>query len=175
MCMYFSYILLFFFFKQKTAYEMRISDWSSDVCSSDLGVGVAQEDQFAHLRAGIGDSGLGIRKIKSEASWVPLGRCVTGLDTRCCRCDVNSDAQAFAVPNPQSRIPNPGLLTSSTTAAAAASRPGGRGPAPNGSRTGSCPAPPAARRPGCRAAARPPGTATAPANPAPAAKRWSRA
>src|SRR3546814_16415322 len=27
----------FFFFKQKTAYEMRISDWSSDVCSSDLG------------------------------------------------------------------------------------------------------------------------------------------
>src|SRR3546814_4279036 len=30
------YIFIFFFFKQKTAYEMRISDWSSDVCSSDL-------------------------------------------------------------------------------------------------------------------------------------------
>src|SRR3546814_9253229 len=29
--------LLVFFFKQKTAYDMRISDWSSDVCSSDLG------------------------------------------------------------------------------------------------------------------------------------------
>src|SRR3546814_15143881 len=29
-------LYLFFFFKQKTAYEMRISDWSSDVCSSDL-------------------------------------------------------------------------------------------------------------------------------------------
>src|SRR3546814_17679986 len=28
--------VIFFFFKQKTAYEMRISDWSSDVCSSDL-------------------------------------------------------------------------------------------------------------------------------------------
>src|SRR3546814_5037550 len=28
--------VMFFFFKQKTAYEMRISDWSSDVCSSDL-------------------------------------------------------------------------------------------------------------------------------------------
>src|SRR3546814_5582343 len=28
--------MFFFFFKQKTAYEMRISDWSSDVCSSDL-------------------------------------------------------------------------------------------------------------------------------------------
>src|SRR3546814_8231831 len=30
-------LLVVFFFKQKTAYEMRISDWSSDVCSSDLG------------------------------------------------------------------------------------------------------------------------------------------
>src|SRR3546814_11800483 len=30
---------MYFFFKQKTAYEMRISDWSSDVCSSDLGYG----------------------------------------------------------------------------------------------------------------------------------------
>src|SRR3546814_7393183 len=29
-------VVLFFFFKQKTAYELRISDWSSDVCSSDL-------------------------------------------------------------------------------------------------------------------------------------------
>src|SRR3546814_1880720 len=29
-------LILLFFFKQKTAYEMRISDWSSDVCSSDL-------------------------------------------------------------------------------------------------------------------------------------------
>src|SRR3546814_14532403 len=29
-------MICFFFFKQKTAYEMRISDWSSDVCSSDL-------------------------------------------------------------------------------------------------------------------------------------------
>src|SRR3546814_8521423 len=30
-------LIIVFFFKQKTAYEMRISDWSSDVCSSDLG------------------------------------------------------------------------------------------------------------------------------------------
>src|SRR3546814_7378598 len=34
-------MFLVFFFKQKTAYEMRISDWSSDVCSSDLGREVA--------------------------------------------------------------------------------------------------------------------------------------
>src|SRR3546814_9808785 len=32
---------VFFFFKQKTAYDMRISDWSSDVCSSDLRVALA--------------------------------------------------------------------------------------------------------------------------------------
>src|SRR3546814_4004271 len=36
-CRYVLLLCLFFFFKQKTAYEMRISDWSSDVCSSDLG------------------------------------------------------------------------------------------------------------------------------------------
>src|SRR3546814_4956199 len=34
-----------FFFKQKTAYEMRISDWSSDVCSSDLGEQQRGQDQ----------------------------------------------------------------------------------------------------------------------------------
>src|SRR3546814_12222381 len=39
----FCFLLCLFFFKQKTAYEMRISDWSSDVCSSDLLVG----DRFA--------------------------------------------------------------------------------------------------------------------------------
>src|SRR3546814_6057195 len=41
----------FFFFKQKTAYEMRISDWSSDVCSSDL---LAQREEAAeHIGADI--------------------------------------------------------------------------------------------------------------------------
>src|SRR3546814_6025033 len=35
---YYVTFFIFFFFKQKTAYEMRISDWSSDVCSSDLGI-----------------------------------------------------------------------------------------------------------------------------------------
>src|SRR3546814_6068779 len=37
---YFVFYYVFFFFKQKTAYDMRISDWSSDVCSSDLVVGL---------------------------------------------------------------------------------------------------------------------------------------
>src|SRR3546814_5887445 len=36
MVLYSMLLVVVFFFKQKTAYEMRISDWSSDVCSSDL-------------------------------------------------------------------------------------------------------------------------------------------
>src|SRR3546814_4529326 len=46
--------MIFFFFKQKTAYEMRISDWSSDVCSSDL---VAQGLNFVSVTNRIGASG----------------------------------------------------------------------------------------------------------------------
>src|SRR3546814_3634747 len=49
--MFLLFFSLFFFFKQKTAYEMRISDWSSDVCSSDLLVLEAEHlgAVFAHL------------------------------------------------------------------------------------------------------------------------------
>src|SRR3546814_17435019 len=50
---------LFFFFKQKTAYEMRISDWSSDVCSSDL--------KFAAL--GAPTSASDFWQLGFEASW----------------------------------------------------------------------------------------------------------
>src|SRR3546814_6929301 len=39
----------FFFFKQKTAYELRISDWSSDVCSSDLKIVIAATAAVAAL------------------------------------------------------------------------------------------------------------------------------
>src|SRR3546814_3405350 len=42
LCVTLCSIGLFFFFKQKTAYEMRISDWSSDVCSSDLLMSLAE-------------------------------------------------------------------------------------------------------------------------------------
>src|SRR3546814_7572480 len=49
-----------FFFKQKTAYEMRISDWSSDVCSSDL---IAGEPQRADL-----DVELAIARAQADAA-----------------------------------------------------------------------------------------------------------
>src|SRR3546814_9780135 len=59
------FCIVVFFFKHKTAYEMRISDWSSDVCSSDLldGVGdpVDLGDEVARVRDGdavlLGDLG----------------------------------------------------------------------------------------------------------------------
>src|SRR3546814_1175300 len=50
---------LFFFFKQKTAYEMRISYWSSDVCSSDLCPG----------RALVGRQGLAARRLSHGRRW----------------------------------------------------------------------------------------------------------
>src|SRR3546814_2061045 len=61
-CLMNRYVIVVFFFKQKTAYEMRISDWSSDVCSSDLPVqlgGIAFEPQrrsVAQFAAPLGDA-----------------------------------------------------------------------------------------------------------------------
>src|SRR3546814_10089449 len=44
--------LMFFFFKQKTAYDMLISDWSSDVCSSDLGYSMLFIYKSRHVNYG---------------------------------------------------------------------------------------------------------------------------
>src|SRR3546814_4168386 len=48
LCLMCLLVCLFFVFKQKTAYEMRISDWSSDVCSSDLLAGVLSFQEISH-------------------------------------------------------------------------------------------------------------------------------
>src|SRR3546814_964672 len=58
---------LVFFFKQKTAYEMRISDWSSDVCSSDLGGAT---------------SGTRARPLCSQAATTTLRQCARRLPAR---------------------------------------------------------------------------------------------
>src|SRR3546814_3453337 len=88
--MFCSCVRLFFFFKQKTAYEMRISDWSSDVCSSDLpfivyvisaasqalrDAGLDDMSEEERLRAGcsIGSGIGGLPGIESE-SLVQIGR-----------------------------------------------------------------------------------------------------
>src|SRR3546814_16399134 len=68
-------MLYFFFFKQKTAYEMRISDWSSDVCSSDLSrfTGAGEDRKCARITPEMG----------SEAAnpplfWIKLTRTPAG-------------------------------------------------------------------------------------------------
>src|SRR3546814_2367634 len=65
----------FFFFKQKTAYDMRISDWSSDVCSSDLYRGSG-----ADLPTGEGIVGRGRRYRPSPPARPALTCPVAGLD-----------------------------------------------------------------------------------------------
>src|SRR3546814_6825210 len=71
------FLMFFFCFKQKTAYEMRISDWSSDVCSSDLIVhaSVAQEfsrrvaEKVAQFKLGSGfDPDVAIGPLIDEAA-----------------------------------------------------------------------------------------------------------
>src|SRR3546814_18126111 len=59
-------LLWFFFFKQKTAYEMRISDWSSDVCSSDLMTALAERHGADGWR--VTSSGLRWRRIAGNGS-----------------------------------------------------------------------------------------------------------
>src|SRR3546814_1504750 len=77
-------LMFFFFFKQKTAYEMRISDWSSDVCSSDLRAGVvhrlrSRRDR-AHRRAHPGRrrgaAGAGFPGEAGADAFVPAAQCI---------------------------------------------------------------------------------------------------
>src|SRR3546814_952678 len=51
-------VIFFFFFKQKTAYEMRISDWSSDVCSSDLAAMNSTKNRIPRTVRRPGETGL---------------------------------------------------------------------------------------------------------------------
>src|SRR3546814_9631021 len=70
----FIYLCIFFFFKQKTAYEMRISDWSSDVCSSDLPLAKPRNARHRH---GIADC-LVARSIRGGLAAVRDQRVVVG-------------------------------------------------------------------------------------------------
>src|SRR3546814_13636977 len=74
--------MFFFFFKQKTAYEMRISDWSSDVCSSDL---VASDYDFS-VAAHFDTAGYPIlhfveRNYAGDPSnwWIPNAACTQAM------------------------------------------------------------------------------------------------
>src|SRR3546814_1094624 len=63
-------LFLFFLFKQKTAYEMRISDWSSDVCSSDL---QAEAGNVSILRTGDPATDAWIEPFLDELCLFPAG------------------------------------------------------------------------------------------------------
>src|SRR3546814_4525584 len=64
-------LFLFFFFKQKTAYEMRNSDWSSDVCSSDLPRAIYGQPRIYARSRLFSRHGGGGRKLQTEH----LSRC----------------------------------------------------------------------------------------------------
>src|SRR3546814_14547792 len=66
-------MLFVFFFKQKTAYEMRISDWSSDVCSSDLERQRLERQQAVVLEAHLG------RDPPPQAAWALQGDVEVGV------------------------------------------------------------------------------------------------
>src|SRR3546814_6534215 len=72
MCMIIVVSYFVFFFKQKTAYEMRISDWSSDVCSSDLarkGRGRNYHSVYFEVLGELGYVGLAIYLALLYAVW----------------------------------------------------------------------------------------------------------
>src|SRR3546814_9839909 len=72
--MLFIVCVTFFFFKQKTAYEMRISDWSSDVCSSDLTAPQRQPGQSGQLAA----EALAAKR-RREYSGAPVGAAMVAM------------------------------------------------------------------------------------------------
>src|SRR3546814_4334347 len=102
-------IFLFFFFKQKTAYEVRISDWSSDVCSSDLLVCNMHEeiDEAFPLTGQPVSSGgrkwtsTSCTTVRPETSWMPetrsrqIDRRVSRQRTGCARHDAAFSGAAW--------------------------------------------------------------------------------
>src|SRR3546814_18024832 len=87
-------VYIVFLFKQKTAYEMRISDWSSDVCSSDLAVEKCLDrlredfpaDRNAQPREAVQSHAL---KVEHASSSMNVCGFLTG-ETRCCTCPLLS-------------------------------------------------------------------------------------
>src|SRR3546814_20971936 len=73
----FSFSCFFFFFQQKTAYEMRISDWSSDVCSSDLiTLRFARPGEIRHPNSPGESRGKSVRRLHVIIAHIAVGRCM---------------------------------------------------------------------------------------------------
>src|SRR3546814_6202564 len=65
--------IVFFFFKQKTAYDMRISDWSSDVCSSDLDHRGLHDRRIEQAARQDGEASLGQQRLAIAADHLAVG------------------------------------------------------------------------------------------------------
>src|SRR3546814_10524048 len=89
--MYFVFVV-FLFFKQKTAYEMRISDWSSDVCSSDLTVCTARRqcrDTLMHDGQQRGTSLTASQRAQYKEQTAKIKGCASVTERRSRRCVVS--------------------------------------------------------------------------------------
>src|SRR3546814_5975091 len=85
-----------FFFKQETAYEMRISDWSSDVCSSDLSI-FLQLEAVALLRRPYGAPGDSAHKAKGLPTLAELMEDATALGVTFTLCQSGMDLTGLTV------------------------------------------------------------------------------
>src|SRR3546814_8933845 len=97
-------VVFVFFFKQKTAYEMRISDWSSDVCSSDLGVERPIEialDRIVPARLGVPEQRQGFHGGRSLRQCSPVS-CPIGApeERRVSTRAIASSSVTRAIPTP---------------------------------------------------------------------------
>src|SRR3546814_17264761 len=106
-------VFCFFFFKQKTAYEMRISDWSSDVCSSDLETGIPAPDitSFAEMLTSAASACYyGWTGIGQHANATQIDRAIATLFALKGQVDAPGGNVAWPAPktNP---IDDPGLLS----------------------------------------------------------------
>src|SRR3546814_5859733 len=91
--------MLFLFFKQKTAYELRISDWSSDVCSSDLSCSIGVER--IHVEQ---DAGKLMHDQHPTRSYVDLNRSGVALMEIGSRPDMRSSTEAGAYSSEERRV-----------------------------------------------------------------------
>src|SRR3546814_7159113 len=82
-------VVFVFFFKQKTAYEMRISDWSSDVCSSDLGM---REGHRGLLTTITDLTGTGARAVGTHMAVLDNGDCAGSFSSGCVEAAIIAEA-----------------------------------------------------------------------------------
>src|SRR3546814_2102458 len=92
-------LFLIFCFKQKTAYEMRISDWSSDVCSSDLFI-ILRRQEYHRQRAFFTQAAKQFQPIHARHLYIENGQIRWIVDQRLQRCfpiRINARDEAFCL------------------------------------------------------------------------------